>query len=199
VPRNDVRRRHSAPAPLVGAGRGGGSRGPLRESLLGGQPERHGPTPLPCPPPQRGRESVPLKVGGQHSRNPQQADALHGEGKHGRSTREPRETLPAPHAPSAAATAARSTPFWAMTTRRLALTSSALHGRSKSRRKRWPTPCTRRRIGLPATSTKPFMRKMSCARVASLSRSISASGSRAAGTVTTNVSKSSWSCSPSVS
>ena len=49
---------------------------------------------------------------------------------------------------------------------------------------------------MPATSTKPLMRRMSCARVASLSRSISASGSRAAGTATTKVSKSSWSCSP---
>src|SRR5208282_2059062 len=94
-------------------------------------------------------------------------------------------------APSAAATASRSTPRWAITTRRLSRGSAAPQGRSKSRRKRRPTPCTSIRIGLPATSTKPLTRKMSCARVAAMRRSISASGSPTAGIATTKVSKSS--------
>ena len=81
-----------------------------------------------------------------------------------------------PQAPSAAATASRSTPFWAITTSRLARGSPARHGRSKSRRKREPTPCTSMRIGLPATSTKPLMRRMSCAPRRFAQRSISASG-----------------------
>ncbi len=48
------------PAPLVGAGWGGGSHGPLRRPFRArSYPEMHGPTPLPSPPPQGGRESAP--------------------------------------------------------------------------------------------------------------------------------------------
>ena len=83
---------------------------------------------------------------------------------------------------SMAVTPARSRPFSPMTTRRLARCSSALPGAielmAESARRR-PAPSSR--IGLPATSTKPFMRSTSCAAAASARRATSSAGSRAAG------------------
>ena len=52
-----------------------------------------------------------------------------------------------------ASTPARSMPFSPMTTSREARASPGVQARSNSWRTRWPTPCTSRRIGLPATET----------------------------------------------
>ena len=97
-------------------------------------------------------------------------------------------------AASAASMASRSMPFWPITTSRLRRASPGAQGRSNWWRKRAPTPCTSRRIGLPATSTKPFMRSTSCAlghvgEPASRGRRVR----RRPGGRATKLSKSSWS------